>query len=343
MTTTPHSLNVPFSRPATPGPNFLQVGWYGVGAMGYYMARNLANHRAPGSSPVLVYNRSVAKSEKLLKELGADKIKIARSPDELVLASDVVFTSLANDNVVKDVYAGFAKALTESKPTKHKILCDTSTIYPSVAGELDMLISAIPNTHLVTCPVFGAPPAAIGGQLLVVLSGDYRSKKEVAHLLVPGVGRKAIDLGGNVEKAPTFKLLGNSLILGTIELLAEAMTLSEKAGIGSSQLYDFVKEMFPAPSWLLYGAKIRDDQFDGSKGFALEGGLKDANHMRRLVTELNSPMPVLDAAHGHLLTARALHASQVDRGDQAFDILDWSSLVAGARVAAGLEPLTANR
>jgi 3-hydroxyisobutyrate dehydrogenase-like beta-hydroxyacid dehydrogenase len=49
-------------------------------------------------------------------------------------------------------------------------------------------------------PVFGAPPVADAGQLLVVMAGDYRSKKEVAHLLVPGVGRKVIDLGGNLEK-----------------------------------------------------------------------------------------------------------------------------------------------
>jgi hypothetical protein len=32
------------------------------------------------------------------------------------------------------------------------------------------------------------------------MSGDYRSKKEVAYLLVPAVGRKVYDLGGNVEK-----------------------------------------------------------------------------------------------------------------------------------------------
>ncbi len=49
-------------------------------------------------------------------------------------------------------------------------------------------------------PVFGAPAAADAGQLIVVMAGDYRSKKEVAHLLVPGVGRKVIDLGGNLEK-----------------------------------------------------------------------------------------------------------------------------------------------
>ena len=32
------------------------------------------------------------------------------------------------------------------------------------------------------------------------MAGDYRSKKEVAYLLVPAVGRKVIDLGGNLEK-----------------------------------------------------------------------------------------------------------------------------------------------
>jgi hypothetical protein len=32
------------------------------------------------------------------------------------------------------------------------------------------------------------------------MSGDYQRKKEVAYLLVPAVGRRMFDLGGNVEK-----------------------------------------------------------------------------------------------------------------------------------------------
>lgn len=32
------------------------------------------------------------------------------------------------------------------------------------------------------------------------MAGDYRSKKEVAYLLVPAIGFKIIDLGGDVEK-----------------------------------------------------------------------------------------------------------------------------------------------
>jgi len=35
---------------------------------------------------------------------------------------------------------------------------------------------------------------------MIALSGDYRSKKEVAYALVPAIGRRILDLGGNVEK-----------------------------------------------------------------------------------------------------------------------------------------------
>jgi hypothetical protein len=88
------------------------------------------------------------------------------------------------------------------------------------------------------------------------MAGDVRAKREVAYLFVPAVGKKVIDLGGNVEKgqwlitdprttndfddstpsAPTLKLLGNSLVLGSIELMGEIMTLADKSGIGSEHV-----------------------------------------------------------------------------------------------------------
>ena len=130
--------------------------------------------------------------------------------------------------------------------------------------ELDNLISNIPSARFIASPVFGAPAAAVAAQLLIVMSGDYRSKKEVAHILYPAVGRKVVDLGGNVEKgslhktmrmfhwtdstlAPTFKLIGNAMILGSLELIAEVYTLSEKAGIGAASVHQFIKDIMPAP------------------------------------------------------------------------------------------------
>ena len=113
-----------------------------------------------------------------------------------------------------------------SDNTKNKIFVETSTVYPTLAGisvslslsfdanphifepgELDTLLSSVPHTTLIMAPVFGAPAVAETGQLIVIMAGDYRTKKEVAHLLVPGVGRKVIDLGGNLEKGTSLLIV----------------------------------------------------------------------------------------------------------------------------------------
>lgn len=72
--------------------------------------------------------------------------------------------------------------------------------FPALAGELDAAITAFTGCHLITCPVFGRPPAADKAQLLVAIAGDHRSKSRVIALLVPAVAKRAFDMGENLEK-----------------------------------------------------------------------------------------------------------------------------------------------
>jgi hypothetical protein len=48
-------------------------------------------------------------------------------------------------------------------------------------------------------------------------------------------------------------------------------------------------------------------------------------------------MPTTDKAHANMLTARAIHLNQVAQGVAEHEVLDWSALIAGTRVAAGLD------
>lgn len=66
-------------------------------------------------------------------------------------------------------------------------------------------------------------------------------------------------------------------------------------------------------------------------------------HIRRLTTRFNSPMPIIDKAHANMLTARAIHANQVSQGTARHEVLDWSAMIAGARVAAGLDGLDSGK
>ncbi|KAI6120689.1 NAD(P)-binding protein [Pisolithus croceorrhizus] len=339
--TTTLSDAVPFSRPPTPGPHPLRIGWYGLGAMGYFMARNIATSKKlhPASaSPILVYNRTLEKAEKLVGEIGSAAAVVASSPAQLVTDCDVIFTNLANDAAVQSVYNDFTKTLSSIQPTRSKIFVDTSTIYPSLAAEVDKSLSKFSYCHFVASPVFGPPAEANAGKLVIAMSGDYRSKQVAAHLMFPGVGRKVVDLGGNVEKAPTLKLIGNGLIMGANELLAETLTLGEKSGIGAQTVHNLVREIMPAPALLAYADKMVNDKFDGKAGFAIDLGIKDSLHVRQLAAETNCPIPTIDVAHQHMVTARSIHQRQNQTGSQKWDVLDWSAIIAGCRVAAGLDP-----
>ena len=106
---------LPFSRPTTPGARPPQIGFVGLGSMGYPMARNLATHKislAADLPPLLVWNRTFAKAEQLLKEVGQDNIRIAKDLAQVAADCDVIITNLANDTVVKAVYEEYSKALT---------------------------------------------------------------------------------------------------------------------------------------------------------------------------------------------------------------------------------------
>ncbi|KAG2057079.1 NAD(P)-binding protein [Suillus hirtellus] len=337
-----HAGTIPFSRPPTPGVHPLQIGFCGLGAMGYLMARNLANS-FKSQPPLIVYNRTVEKSQKLLAELGASTIKVADTLNQLATECDVIFTCLANDAVVISVYNEFAKALAQSPPTKVKIFVEMGTNYPALAGDLDRMLSSFPHTRFITSPIFGAPLAADKATLVIAMSGDYRSKKEVAFLLVPAVGRKVIDLGENVEKASTLKLIGNGNLAAILELLGETLTLGEKSGIGQQTVYDLITEIMPAPAIISYGKKMINDSFDGSVGFSMDGGIKDSSHILRLSAELNCPMPAVSNAHRSMITTRAIHQAQVVSGTQQWDIIDESALIASSRVAAGLDPFNSKK
>lgn len=169
------------------------------------------------------------------------------------------------------------------------------------------------------------------------MSGDYHAKTKVAHLLIP-VGKKTIDLGGNVERAPMLKLICNGMLMSANELLAETLTLGEKSGIGATAVYSLIQEVMPAPSLIIYGDRMLNQHFNGTDGCAIDLGVNVLSHVRDLAAELNCPMPTIDITHQSLITARSIHECQKRSGSNQWDILDCSALIASRRVSAGLEP-----
>ncbi|KAF9541888.1 hypothetical protein EC957_002593 [Mortierella hygrophila] len=289
----------------------IRIGWIGLGEMGYGMAKNLNSYLASHGSYLTVWNRSPGKTD-AIKEQGAH---VATSIENLASTSNVIFTSLANDAAVENVYEQLVQLT--SKVQEQIIFIDTSTIHPTTATKVSQLVAAYPQHRHLQCPVFGRPDRAHAAQLVWVASGDSATIEKLQPYF-GSMSKNTIDLKTtDVSKASSFKLMGNFFVVGTIELLAEGFALAEKVDIDKNAMLEFIESFFPTPSWIGYSQKIAAGSTEKAGGFPVTLGLKDVGHMRTLAADHGATLPTADIAYRNLEKLKAQ-----GKGDQ-----DWSSII----------------
>ncbi|KAG0365439.1 NAD binding domain of 6-phosphogluconate dehydrogenase-domain-containing protein [Gamsiella multidivaricata] len=298
-----------------------RIGWIGLGEMGYSMANNLHRYLASLHLNMTVWNRDPAKSAKLHHH-GAH---VAKSIEDLVAQSNIIFTSLADDAAVEEIYT---QLIDLAGQVDHSIIfVETSTIYPALATKLYKQLSVYPQHTYLQCPVFGRPPVAKAAKLIWVTSGDEKAIKKMC-LYFTTMSKSIIHLKTtDVAKACNFKLLGNFFFVGTMELLAEGLTLAEKADVDQESVLKFIEALFPAPTWLEYSRKMANGDVSHTEaGFSVDLGLKDVGHMQKLALDSGASLPTADLAYRHLKMVQ----------DQGLGGQDWSSLINSLRSASAL-------
>ncbi|KAG0013377.1 hypothetical protein BGZ81_001053 [Podila clonocystis] len=299
-----------------------RIGWIGLGEMGYRMAGNLQRYLVSRSLSMTVWNRTPAKSAKMHQKHG---VRVAKSLEDLVAQSNIIFTSLSNDTAVEEIYETliYLAGLVD-----HSIIfVETSTIYPALATKLKERLAVTPQHTYLQCPVFGRPPVAKAAKLVWVTSGDEKAIKKMC-LYFTTMSKSIIHLKTtNVASACSFKLIGNFFVVGSMELLAEGLTLAEKADVSQESILKFVEAFFPAPSWIEYSQKMVKGTTSKENGFSVDLGLKDVGHMRQLAAETGASLPTADLAYNHLQAVK-----ESGKGDQ-----DWSSMISALRVSSDLD------
>ncbi len=175
-----------------------QVGFIGLGTMGFPMARNLLK----AGYKVSVYNRSTAKAEKL-EPVGAT---VLTSPAEVAGESDIVFTMLTADVAVEEVILGEKGINVGISPGK--IVVDCSTVSPATSQKISRELAKT-GVEMLDAPVTGSEPQAIEGILAFMVGG----KKEIFEKCLPlflAMGKKAYYMGGSGAGSCT-KLANNSI------------------------------------------------------------------------------------------------------------------------------------
>jgi len=195
----------------------MEIGFIGLGNMGFHMARRLveAGHQ-------LVVSDTRPQAVARLTDMGA---QAAASPVEIADRVETVIASLPTPDIVHAVATGPGGVI-EGQRVRRFI--DTSTTGSAMAKRIFARL-AERDIVQIDSPVSGGVTGAAKGTLAVMASGP---RQEVSHVEpVLAVFGKVFLIGEQPGDAQTMKLANNFLSATAMAATAEAMVMGVKAGL----------------------------------------------------------------------------------------------------------------
>src|SRR5688500_12867365 len=192
----------------------MRVGFIGLGAMGFPMARHLAKEHE-----VIVWNRTREKAERHAREHGTH---LAGSLEDVAQAP-VIITMLPTSREVDEIVG---KLLPHVK--KGTLWIDATSGDPNVSRETAQRLASR-GVDFVDAPVTGAIVGAENATLTIMMGGREEAvarAKEVMRLN----GKTLIHVG-TVGAGHAIKVLTNSIMGATVWITSECLLLAKQLGI----------------------------------------------------------------------------------------------------------------
>jgi 3-hydroxyisobutyrate dehydrogenase len=269
----------------------MKVGFIGLGTMGSSMALNTLK----GGHELIVHDIN-REAVALHLEAGA---AWADTPQQVMEASEVVFTSLPGPPEVQAVALGEHGLLHGARPGK--VYFDLSTNSPTLIRQIHAEFAKL-GAHVLDAPVSGGPRGARSGRLAIWVGGD-RAVYERYKPVLDAIGDKPYYVGP-IGAGAIAKLVHNctGYILQTA--LAETFSMGIKAGVDPLVLWQAVR----------HGALGRRQTFDGltehflpgrfdPPDFALRLAHKDVSLAAEVGREFSVPMRLANLALAELTEA----------------------------------------
>jgi 3-hydroxyisobutyrate dehydrogenase-like beta-hydroxyacid dehydrogenase len=263
----------------------VRVAVLGMGRMGAAMTRHLAER----GFPLAVYNRNAERARSVAADIGATLV--ATPADAAAWAADgdgagIVVTSLADDAACRAVYLGESGLVGALAPGT--VACDTSTISPELARDLDAAVAGRGASFL-NSPVSGSVPAALSGGLTLMVGGDAAAL-EAARPVLEAIGSKVAHVGGPGSGA-VVKLAVNSILHTFNQALSESIVLVERAGVDRSVFYDVIAGSAVAAPFVGYKREAFERPDEAPVAFSIDLMAKDLRLVRALADEVGASMP----------------------------------------------------
>ena len=262
----------------------MKIAWIGTGVMG----ESMAGHLLDAGHELYVYNRTVSKTENLVKR-GA---KLLTEIKDAPLNTDVVFTMVGYPKDVEGVYLGNDGLITTAK--EGQVFVDMTTSSPTIAKKISEEFAKVGASAL-DLPVTGGDIGAKNGTLSIMVGGDKKVYEEKVLPLVKHLG-KNITYFGEAGKGQYAKLANQIAIATTMISVAESFKFAKEVGL---DLEDFFKTVSTGSggsfSMTSYGPRILKNDF--KPGFFVHHFIKDMRLALEECEKMNITLPGLEAAY----------------------------------------------
>ena len=193
----------------------MKIGFIGLGAMGFPMARHLAKEHQ-----VIVWNRTREKAERHAREHGSTHAHDLAG----AAAVDAVITMLPTSREVDEIVGQLLPHLRDGT-----LWIDATSGDPNVSRETAKRLGA-KGVTFVDAPVTGAVVGAENATLTIMVGAaspaDFERARDVLRLC-----GKTIIHAGDVGAGHAIKVLTNSIMGATVWMTSECLLLAKRYGI----------------------------------------------------------------------------------------------------------------
>ncbi|OLN29617.1 NAD(P)-dependent oxidoreductase [Desulfosporosinus metallidurans] len=260
----------------------LIIGFVGTGVMG----KSMAGHLLKAGYQVLVFNRTKASAEELIR-LGAiwqDTVA------ELAARSNVIISMVGYPKDVEEVYLGAGGIINHAKSGSY--LVDMTTSSPALAKKIYEEARA-KGMYALDAPVSGGDVGAKEARLAIMVGGD----EDVFTALVPilsYVGENII-LQGRAGAGQHTKMCNQIAIASNMMGVCEAMAYAHKSGLNPETVLKSI-ESGAAGSWSLSNLAPRMLANNFEPGFYVKHFIKDMTIALHSAQEMGLLTPGLELA-----------------------------------------------
>lgn len=262
----------------------MKIAWIGIGVMG----ESMAGHLLDAGHELFVYNRTVSKTDGLVKR-GATLLK---EVNDAPLNADVIFSMVGYPKDVEEVYLGENGLIKTAK--EGQVFVDMTTSSPTLAKKISEEFAKVGATAL-DLPVTGGDIGAKNGTLSIMAGGDKKVFEETVLPLVKNFG-KNITYFGEAGKGQYTKLANQIAIATTMISVAESFKFAKEVGLNLDDFFNIVSTGSGGSfSMTSYGPRILKGDF--KPGFFVHHFIKDMRLALEECEKMNIKLPGLETAY----------------------------------------------